>query len=66
MKTASIQAMRQYQSDHWAEEHGIVKYKVNGNYMIYNVSYPAIACEPRRTYQFKVDLTTVQQLKANN
>ena len=26
--------------------------------MIYNVSYPAAACEPRRTYQFKVDLTT--------
>ena len=40
----------------WAEEYGIVKYRVNGKYMIYNVSYPAVACEPRRTYQFKVDL----------
>lgn len=51
-------AMRQFQADKWAEEHGILKYKVQGKYMIYNVSYPAMACEPRRTYQFKVDLTT--------
>lgn len=42
----------------WAEEHGIVKYRTQGTYLIYNVSYPAIACEPRRTYQFKVDLRT--------
>ena len=42
----------------WAEEHGIVEYRVKDKYMIYNVSYPAIACEPRRTYQFKVDLDT--------
>ena len=42
----------------WAEEHGIVKYRIDKHYLIYNVSYPAIACEPRRTYQFKVDLST--------
>lgn len=42
----------------WAEEHGIVEYKVKSKYMIYNVSYPAYLSEPRRTYQFKVDLTT--------
>lgn len=52
----------------WAEEHGILEYRVNGKYLIYNVSYPAVACEPRRTYQFKVDLDTgktveSQQLK---
>ena len=42
----------------WAEEHGIVKYKVNGKYMIYNVSYPAYLYNPKYTVQFKVDLTT--------
>ena len=40
----------------WAEEHGIVKYRTQGPYLIYNVSYPAYLSEPRRTYQFKVDL----------
>lgn len=42
----------------WAEEHGILEYRVNGKYLVYNVSYPAVACEPKRTYQFKVDLDT--------
>ena len=42
----------------WAEEHGIVKYRTQGPYLIYNVSYPAIVCEPKRTYHFKVDLQT--------
>lgn len=42
----------------WAEEHGIIEYRVNGKYMVYNVSYPAMACEPKRTYQFKIDLDT--------
>lgn len=40
----------------WAEKYGIVNYRISGKYMIYNVSYPASAYEPRRTYQFKVDL----------
>lgn len=47
-----------------AEEHGIVEYRVKGCYMIYNVSYPAVACEPRRTYQFKVDLRTGQTIES--
>lgn len=42
----------------WAEEHGIVEYRTQGPYLIYNVSYTSMACEPRRTYQFKVDLRT--------
>lgn len=40
----------------WAEKYGIVEYRVNGKYLIYNVSYPSYLAEPRRTYQFKVDL----------
>ena len=42
----------------WAEDHGIVEYRVKGKYLIYNVSYPAMACEPRRTYQFHINLDT--------
>ena len=50
------QKMMQDLADRWAEEHGIVEYRVKDYCLIYNVSYPAVACEPRRTYQFKVDL----------
>ena len=42
----------------WAEEHGIVEYRVKGRTLIYNVSYPQMCYEPRSTYQFKVDLDT--------
>ena len=48
----------------WAEEHGIVKYRTQGPYLIYNVSYPEIAYEPRRTYQFKVDLRTSKTVES--
>ena len=47
----------------YTEHHGISKYSVKGKYMIYNVSYPAYLSEPRRTYQFKVDLDTYQSSK---
>ena len=40
----------------WAEEHGIVEYRVKGRTLIYNVSYPAYLNNPRYTVQFHVDL----------
>lgn len=61
MTTAEIQKQR---ATEWAEEHGIIEYRVNGWYLMYNVSYPAIACEPRRTYQFKIDLHTGQTVES--
>lgn len=42
----------------WAEKYGIVKYKVQGSKMVYNVSYPATAYEKARTYKHIVDLDT--------
>lgn len=42
----------------WAEDHGIVNYRVKGSTLIYNVSYNAYLSNPRRTYQFTVDLNT--------
>lgn len=42
----------------YAEKYGVIEYRVKGRYMIYNKSYPATSCEPRRTYQHKVDLVT--------
>ena len=42
----------------YAETYGIVHYRVQGNYMIYNVSYPKYLNNPRYTVQFKVDLNT--------
>ena len=51
-----IKTQQQDTANRWAEEHGIVNYRLQGWYLIYNVSYPAYLAEPRRTYQFKVDL----------
>lgn len=48
----------------WAEEHGIVEYRTQGWCLIYNVSYPAYLAEPRRTYQFKVDLRTGKTIES--
>ena len=58
MDVLTVKQIQENRALLWAEEHGIIEYKVQGWFMIYNVSYPAVACEPRRTYQFKVDLTT--------
>ena len=44
----------------WAEKYGIVDYKVQGKFMIYNVSYPATMFEPRYTMQRHIDLTTMR------
>ena len=53
LKQRQIQAAAEY-----AEEFGIVEYKVQGWYLVYNVSYPAYLGNPRYTWQFKVDLRT--------
>lgn len=42
----------------YAEKYGIVKYRLNGWILIYNVSYPAYLNNPRYTVQHKVDLRT--------
>lgn len=45
----------------FAEKYGIVKYKVQGKKMIYNVSYPAYGGNPHYTIQHTVDLETMQE-----
>ena len=42
----------------WAEEHGVVEYRVVGCRMIYNQSYLAYLSNPRYTMQRVVDLRT--------
>lgn len=42
----------------YAEKYGIVEYRVKGNTMIYNVSYPAYLNNPRYTVQHIVILDT--------
>lgn len=42
----------------FAERYGIIEYKVKGNLMIYNVSYPAYLNNPRYTIQHIVNLDT--------
>ena len=46
----------------WAENYGIVEYKVKGRYMVYNKSYNAYLNEPRYTIQHTVDLNTMTEL----
>lgn len=42
----------------YAEMYGLVEYKVQGWFIIYNKSYRAYLDNPRYTIQFKVDLRT--------
>lgn len=42
----------------FAEKYGILEYKVKGNLMVYNVSYPAYLSNPRYTIQHTVNLDT--------
>lgn len=46
---------------HFAEQYGIINYKVKGNQMIYNVSYPAYLSNPRYTIQHIVNLDTLKE-----
>jgi len=46
----------------WAERYGIVDYRIDGHYMIYNKSYPATMYEPHYTIQHTVDLVIMQEL----
>lgn len=51
-------------SRQFAERYGIVEYRVKGNTMIYNVSYPAYLSNPRYTIQHTVNLDSeVEQTK---
>lgn len=43
---------------HFAEKYGIVEYRVKGNLMIYNKSYPAYLSNPRYTVQHCINLDT--------
>lgn len=42
----------------YAERYGIVNYRVTGNIMIFNVSYPQYLSNPRYTIQHRIDLDT--------
>ena len=45
----------------YAEEHGIIDYKINGNRMIYYANYPPYIAEPNRTYKVTVRLNTMKE-----
>lgn len=47
----------------YAERYGIVSYKRDGYYMIYNISYPAYLTNPHYTIQHRVDLRTMKETK---
>ena len=54
-------AYYQYKACQWAEQYGVVNYKVKGSKMIYNVSYPAYLNNPAHTYQHIIDLNTMKE-----
>lgn len=47
----------------WAEQYGIVQYRIKGTTMIYNVSYNGSLCENRYTVQHKVNLISMKEQK---
>lgn len=58
MENITLKQQQEKLATEYAEEFGIVEYRVQGWYLIYNVSYPAYLGNPRYTWQFKVDLRT--------
>ena len=42
----------------YCEKYGIIEYRVKGNLLIYNISYPAYLYNPRYTIQHTVNLDT--------
>ena len=51
----------------YSEKYGIIEYRIKGNLMIYNVSYPAYLGNPHYTIQHTINLDdmshTSKQLK---
>lgn len=48
----------------YSEKYGIIEYRIKGNLMIYNVSYPAYLGNPHYTIQHTVNLDSgVEQTK---
>lgn len=45
----------------YAEEHGILSYKIKGNCMIYYANYPAYLSEPRYTIKVTVHLDSLKE-----
>ena len=45
----------------YAEEYGVLEWKVKGNRMIYYVNYPACSCEPRYTVKVTVRLDSMKE-----
>ena len=44
----------------YCEQYGIIQYRVKGNLLIYNVSYPAYLNQPHYTIQHTINLDTMQ------
>lgn len=45
----------------YCEKFGIVEYRINGNTLVYNQSYPACSCQSRYTVQHKINLDTMEE-----
>lgn len=45
----------------YCEKYGIVEFRIEGYYLIYNKSYPAYLNNSRYTVQHRVDLRTMQE-----
>lgn len=45
----------------YAEEYGIIEYKVDGNKMIYYANYPEYMSEKRRSYKVAVNLDEMKE-----
>lgn len=47
----------------WAERYGVVDYRLESHFMIYNVSFPACINNSHYTVQHTVDLKTLKLQK---
>ena len=63
VKTSLTEEEKEHRAIRYAEEFGILDYKVKGNRMIYYANYPAYLNEPRRTYKVTVRLNKMTSEK---
>lgn len=45
----------------YVENYGIVEYRIEKNFLVFNVSYPAYLSNPRYTIQHRVNLDTMEE-----
>ena len=64
MSLVRTEDMIKEKATQYCEQYGIIYYRIEGYFLIYNTSYPAYLGQPHYTYQHKIDLRTGKQVES--